>query len=438
MRRYGIVGSGVAGLSAAAVIRAQDPGSEIWNISDDPFGFYSRPGLAYLLSGEVPEQFLFPMSEDDFRGLKIRRWQARAERIETAGQQVVLEDGSTVPYDRLLIATGAAASLPAVPGVNLNGVIKLDHLQDAHDILSIARRARTAIVVGGGITALELVEGLLARRVQPHYLLRGSRYWNNVLDETESRIIERRLVEHGVELHFQTELTEIRGDNGRVTGIRTKSGLEIRCEMVGIAIGIQPRKELGDLSGINTGRGILVNEYLQTSDPAVYAAGDVAQVFDPASGAYLFDSLWSTAREQGRIAGLNMCDLATPYSKKLAFNVTRLAGLTTTIIGQVGGGGKDADLTGIARGDSETWRHTTDAISVSSDTKEGRLRIQIGPQTLLGAVVMGNQALSQPLQDLIYNQVDISPVRARLLQPQAPIAGLMIQFWNNWKKADAA
>ena len=239
MRRYGIIGSGVAGLSAAEVIRVQDPGAEIWNILDDPYGFYSRPGLAHLLAGEVPEPFLFPLSDDDFHGLKIRRWQARAVRIEPLDQHVVLEEGSTIPYDRLLIATGAVAMLPMVPGIDLNGVVKLDHLEDVHAFLNIAHWTRTAVVVGGGITALELIEGLLARRVHTRYLLSGNRYWSNVLDETESRIIERRLRDHGVELHFQTELAEICGEKGRVTGIRTKSGQEISCEMVGIAIGVQ-------------------------------------------------------------------------------------------------------------------------------------------------------------------------------------------------------
>jgi NAD(P)H-nitrite reductase large subunit len=102
---------------------------------------------------------------------------------------IELKDGSHIGYDRLLIATGASAARSAVPGANLQGVVKLDNLEDARRILSLARRRRVAVVVGGGITALEIVEGLVAKGVKTHYFLRRDRYWHNVLDETESRIV---------------------------------------------------------------------------------------------------------------------------------------------------------------------------------------------------------------------------------------------------------
>src|SRR3990172_5343238 len=179
--------------------------------------------------------------------------------------------------------------------------------------------------------------------------------WNNVLDETESRIVEHRLKEEGVKIHYHSELAEILDRRGRVSAVRTQDGRYIECELVAIAIGIRPRKEMAEASGLDTDRGILVNEYLQTSQPDIFAAGDVAQVFDPLTGKSVLDSLWGPARDQGRIAGSNMVAKTAVYLKPIAFNVTRLAGLTTTIIGAVGGG-RDEDLVGIARGDSEIWR----------------------------------------------------------------------------------
>jgi NAD(P)H-nitrite reductase large subunit len=347
---------------------------------------------------------------------------------------VELGDDSHLGYDRLLIATGAAAARSKVPGANLQGVVKLDNLDDARWIRSLSGRRRVAVVVGGGITALEIVEGLVANGVKVHYFLRRDRYWNNVLDETESRIIEGRLVEHGVKIHHNTELAEILGKKGRVRGVRTEDGRRIRCDLVAIAIGVRPRIKLAQLSGLDVDRGILVNEYMQTSAVDIYAAGDVAQVYDPFTGKSVVDSLWGPAREQGAAAGTNMAGIEIAYSKPVAFNITRLAGLTTTIIGKVGQG-KDPDLLGIARGDSETWRQLPDSIAAQQDFEVNRLRIMLGEKTILGAIVMGDQTLSHALQSLVAQQVDITSIRGRLLESGAPLADLIAEFWTQWVKA---
>ncbi len=436
MRRYVIIGVGPAGVAAAEAIRSLDAHGDILFITDDPHGYYSRPGLAYYLTGEIPEALLFPWTERDFRNLGASLLRARATRIDHQTHQIIMHHGEKIAYDRLLIATGASAAPLKTPGNDLEGVFKLDNLDDARHILKLARKARAAVVVGGGITALEIVEGLVKRGVKTHYLLRGDRYWSNVLDETESGIVEHRLQEEGVLIHRHTELAEILGKKGRVSGVRTKDGRQIACDMLGYAIGVTPRIGLAQVSGIKIDRGILVNERMQTDAPDVYAAGDVAQVFDPMSGQFVLDSLWHPAREQGRTAGLNMAGGSAAYSKPVAMNVTRLANLTTTIIGAVGRG-DDSDLLGIARGDSETWRRLPDAIAAQSDFDVNRLRVLVGGRTLLGAIVMGDQTLSQPLHHLILNQVDISSIRARLLQPDAPLADILADLWSKHKRFHA-
>ena len=182
------------------------------------------------------------------------------------------------------------------------------------------------MVVGGGITALELVEGLHSRGVKVHYLLRGKRYWSSVLDEKESQIVEKRLQKEGVKLHYGSELVEVHGKRGRVQGVRLLDGRTLLCDILAYAIGIHPRVELARESGLAIDRGVLANEYLQTSNPDVYVAGDVAQVYDPLSKRSIIDSLWGPAREQGYTAGLNMAGQRTAYIKEVPFNVTRLAG----------------------------------------------------------------------------------------------------------------
>jgi NAD(P)H-nitrite reductase large subunit len=439
MRRYVIVGSGVAGISAVEAIRSQDLQAEITLVGDEPHGFYSRPGLAYYLSDEVPKEQLFPYQAEDYRRLNMRWVPGQAVSLDRAEHRLALHNGaaSSLVYDRLLLATGAQAARINVPGSSLQGVVKLDNFADAERIIALSRKARAAVVVGGGITALELVEGLRARKVQVTYLLRGDRYWSNVLDETESQIVEQRLAHEGVRILTHAELGEIVGKNGRVAGVVTKDGRAIRCEMVAAAIGIQPRTSLASASGLAVGRGILVDETLSTTDPSVFAAGDAAEVYDPLVGRTILDSLWTPARQQGWAAGLNMAGSTVPYRKGPAFNVTRLAGLTTTIIGTVGKG-SDLDLAGIARGDSETWRQLPASIAAGSSFEVNRLRILVGQRTLLGAVVMGDQALSQPIQQLVAAQADITPVRDRLLDPAEKPAEVVLDFWTEWRHLHAA
>ncbi len=428
--KYMIIGAGVAGIAAIEAIRSVDPAGAVTMLSDDPHGFYSRPGLAYLLTGELHDKALFPRTTDDYHRLNFQFIRGQVLNIQRELHTLELNDKTRVPYDKLLIAVGAQALPLLIPGANLEGVLKLDHLDDAKNILKFARRGKTAVVIGGGITALELVESFVARGMKVHYLLRGDRYWGNVLDEQESQIIEHRLQAEGVTLHHQTEISEVTGKNGRVNGVQLANGKKLPCDLLAYAIGIQARTDLAKQAGLALERGILVNEYLQTNDPDIYAAGDVAQVYDPMTGRTIMDSLWAPARQQGYAAGLNMAGQKTAYVKSPPFNVTRLAGLTTTIIGTVGRG-KDADMVGIARGDSETWRQLPDAMTAQTGFEVNRLRLLVGEKTLLGAIVMGDQKLSFPLEKIISEKIDISPIRDRLLAPNAKTGDIVAGFWAN-------
>ena len=428
--KYVVIGTGVAGISAVEAIRSVDRAGEIVMLGDDPHGYYSRPGLAYILTGELQDESLFPKKREDYIPLKFKYKKARVIRIDRANKVLHLDDKTPLAYDKLLIATGASAIPLIVPGANLQGVMKLDHLEDARGILKHAKRGRTAIVVGGGITALELTEGLLARGVHVHYLLRGNRYWSSVLDEHESRIVEGRLQAEGVTLHFRSEMQEIIGKSGKVRGVRLLDGRIMKCDMLAYAVGIKPRAELAKSADLALDRGILVNEYLQTNDPSIYAAGDVAQVYDPLTGRSVLDSLWSPAREQGYAAGLNMAGKSQAYVKMVPFNVTRLAGLTTTIIGAVGHG-RDEDIVGIARGDSETWRQLPDAIVAQGGFDINRVRLLVGEDYLIGAVVMGDQKLSVPLQRMISEKINISSIRDTLLKKDTKVADVIVDFWSH-------
>ena len=187
--RHVLIGGGPGALAAAEAIHGADPGAEIVLVSADPHGYYSRPGLAYYLAKEIPEKSLRPFSFAELTSLGVTSVTDRAIGIDPAGHTVTLERSGVLTYDRLLLATGSTAVPTRVPGAELDGVVKLDDLDDARDIIRRGAAAKNAVVVGGGITALEIVEGLRAHSVHVDYFMRQDRYWRNVL--SESRVAHR-------------------------------------------------------------------------------------------------------------------------------------------------------------------------------------------------------------------------------------------------------
>lgn len=440
-RLYAIVGSGIGGLAAVEAIRQRDARSHIRMISEEPHDFYSRPGLAYLLRGDIPERQLFNRGRDEIRTLNIERITSRVQALEIGPHQLLLDDGKRVRYDRLLLATGATAVPPSFSGGDLAGVVKLDSLNDARSILKLAGRGKTAVVVGGGITALEIVEGLLARRVRVHYFMRGDRYWADVLDEVESHIVLNRLKEEGAKIHSNTQVKEAFGLRGRLTGVETLDGGAVRCDLLAVAIGVKPRIELAVQAGLNVDRGVIVNPYMQTSAPDVFAAGDIAQVREADGKRLPMDVLWPTALAQGRIAGANMAGERIPYVKDVPFNVTQLAGLKVTIIGAVGkvkDKEKDKDLLTIARGDSQAWRVLAESYTVSEQEGVNRVRLMVGERSIVGALVMGDQTWSRPLQRLVMARADITPIRKVLAKGGESALTRLAEFYQQWERDSSA
>jgi NAD(P)H-nitrite reductase large subunit len=432
MTRHVIIGAGIAGYTAAETLQTMDRGAEIVLVSEDPYNFYSRPGLAYYLTGEIPEKQLFLFSKKGKLNLDVEHLKGLVTRIDPSSHTININTSGKVAYDRLLLATGASGVPLDVPGATLQGLVKMDDLQDTRKILSMVRSTKAAVVVGGGVVAIELVEGLVARGVKVHYLLRGDWFWSNVLGEIESGMVERSLAHDEVTLHHNTEVAEVLGKRGRVTGVRTTTGKVLQCDMVAVGIGVKARMELAQGAGLKTERGILVNECLETSTPDVYAAGDVAQIYDPISGRYSIDNLWYPGRKQGRIAAINMTGKKEIYRRTVATNVLLLAGVMTTIIGAIGSG-RDEGQVYTMRGSSETWQKLPNTIASESGTDASHLRLVVGEQRLLGALVMGDQRLSRPLRDLINAQVDISPIRNQLLQPNAQPGQSVMDYWLKTK-----
>lgn len=442
--RYLIVGNGAAGVTAAETIRQHDSLGEITIISAEPYPMYSRPGLAYLLINEIPKGQVFARQPEWYQQMRVNLLFGRAEQLDVSQQQVVLSDGRILPYDRLLIATGARAVPPPYPGADLKGVVYLDTLDGTFSLMKQAKRRRRAVVIGGGITALELSEGLAHHKVDTHYFIRRDRLWGKVFNDTEAKLLEKRMRDHHVTIHYNTEVAEILGDKkGRVRGVRLKDGSEFKCDIVGVAIGVKPQIDLVKNSPIRTDRAILVNEFLQTSERNVYAAGDCAQVYDRWTGQHMLDILWPSAVAEGHAAALNMCGQPQSYEKGSPFNACLLFGLHISTMGQINprqdGSEDDPEiLQFLSRGSSEVWytypRHYA---SAWADDGESTLRLVLDGDYLVGALLVGEQSVADPTRYIIENRINF-----REVHPDFSIGGLALKrslqrFWKNLNQNQA-
>lgn len=440
MRNYIIIGNGAAGVTAAQELRRRDARSRISVITDERHPMYSRPGLAYILIDQVSVEQSIARKPEWYTRHHIDLIYSRAEHIDYAAKQVRLANGQVLPYDALLIAVGARAVPAPFPGGNLDGVVYLDTLDNTLDIIARARTAQAAVVVGGGITALEMAEGLAHQGVTTHYLSRKANLWSTLLNDAESKLVEKQILHHGVNIHYGREIAEILGENGRVVGVKTNRDEVIPCDIVGVAIGVKPNLKLVKDTPLAIDRGILTDEYLHTNQPQVYAAGDCAQIYDTWSGEKRVDSLWPTAIASGRCAAANMAGGHVPYIKGAPFNAALLFGLHLTAIGQVAAAGREEadaeELSFISRGSSEVWTATPGGGYTSAWANDGTSsqRLIVRDDTIVGALLLGNQQLADPLRGLIEQRSNIAPYKAQLNAGGTALSMAVVEAWRRARK----
>jgi NAD(P)H-nitrite reductase large subunit len=368
-----------------------------------------------------------------------------AERIEVDSKRVITKERQIFAYDVLLLATGASAVPPPFPGSELDGVVTFDTLADANEIIAKCRRAKSAIVAGGGITALELAEGLNRQGVKTTLLQRKGRIWPRLFDDKESAIVAEAVRHEGIKVIFNEEITEINGKKGRVQSVKLKSDNELKCQIVGVAIGVRPSLALVRDTTIRTDRGIPVDPYLQTSVPGIFAAGDVAQVLDRWTGKYNLDVLWPSAINEGRAAGYNMVDAANGiapthlYQKGSPFNAALLCGIHLTVIGHVGSqdDGTTDEFQHLSRGSSSVWTSPFSKSYRSAWDSKGpnSLRIVISDGKIAGALILGDQQMADPLRELIENEVDIAEHQSELLSAGDNLPKMLLAIWQKAQRS---
>ncbi|KAA9339602.1 NAD(P)/FAD-dependent oxidoreductase [Hymenobacter busanensis] len=331
-----IIGNGITGLTCAQTVRHLRPEARITLVSDESAHHYARTALMYVYMGHLRLQDIKPYEDWYWPENCLELVQATASSLDTARREVHLGTGAVLTYDKLLLATGSVGRVVDWPGQELRGVQGLYGLPDLASMERDTRHIRQAVVVGGGLIGIELAEMLRSRGIAVTLLVRDAHYWGSVLPPEEARLVNRQLELHQVDVRYATELREILGDaEGRVRGVVTGTGEEIACEWVGLATGVRPNATLAAAAGIETDRGILVDELLQTSAPEVYAAGDCAQHRQPGVGEVPIEQLWYTGRMQGETVAHTLSGQPTAYRRGVWFNSAKFFDLEYQTYGRV-------------------------------------------------------------------------------------------------------
>jgi NAD(P)H-nitrite reductase large subunit len=324
MKHIVIIGNGISGITAARNIRKRSR-HKITVISAETEHFFSRTALMYVYMGHMKYENIKPY-EDWFWGKnKIELVKDFVEKVEPATKNLVLRTKGNFSYDTLIIASGSKSNKFGWPGQDLKGVQGLYSYPDLELMEENTRGIKHAVIVGGGLIGIEMAEMLLSREIGVTFLVRESEFWNNVLPLQEANLISRHVRSHHVDLKLTTELKEIQSDsNGRVKSIVTTKGESIDCQFVGLTVGVAPNIDFLKDSGVETKRGILVNEYLETNQPDVYALGDCVERKYELPGRRTVEQVWYTGRMMGEVVAQTICGKKTKYEPGPWFNSAKL------------------------------------------------------------------------------------------------------------------
>jgi len=301
--RIVIAGGGAAGFAAAEMLRRQDYKGSIVMLSNDQAAPVDRPNLSKdYLAGNAPEDWI-PLRGDDYykdNGIDLRL-KANVAAIDPRAKEVSLGDGGKVPYDRLLLATGAEPVRLRLPGADLAHVHTLRSLADSTAIIERAKTAKKAVVIGASFIGLEVAASLRHREIEVHVVAPEKRPMERILGPAMGDLVRSMHEEKGVIFHLEDSPLAI--ERGQV---KLKSGKSLDADLVVMGVGVRPRTELAEKAGLTVQRGVVVNAFLEAGAPGVFAAGDIARWPDPHSGQPIRVEHWVVAERQGQVAALNM------------------------------------------------------------------------------------------------------------------------------------
>jgi 3-phenylpropionate/trans-cinnamate dioxygenase ferredoxin reductase subunit len=317
MTTFAIVGAGLAGATAAQTLRDEGFEGEVVLLGDEAHRPYERPPLSKeYLQGKSPRDKVFVHPEGWYAEHDVDlRLGVTATSVDLLARRVLTSDGASVQYDSLLIATGSTPRRLALPGSDLDGVLYLRRLDDSDRIRAAFVGTPRVVVVGAGWIGLETAAAARVAGLSVTVLEHAGAPLERILGSRMSAVFSQLHRDNGVDLRCGVTISELTGTSGRVTGVRLGDGTEIEADLVLVGVGISPETSLADTAGLAIGNGITVDEHLRTSDPDVYAAGDVADAFHPLLGHRLRVEHWANARRQGAVAARSMLGQDAVYAR---------------------------------------------------------------------------------------------------------------------------
>jgi len=388
--KHVILGAGPAGVIAAETIRKYAPNDDILIVGDEPEAPYSRMAIPYLLIGHVGEEGThLRHGKDHYAKLDIvvKRGQ-RAKAVDVASKTVALDDGSTLAYDRLLIATGSSPASPPIPGIHAAGVHACWTLKDARAIAQLATKGARVLQMGAGFIGCIIMEALAARGVQLTVVEMGDRMVPRMMGPTAGGMIKDWCEKKGVRVFTGTRVEAI--ESGAALRVKLSNGQSLDCDLVISATGVKPNIGFLENSGVKCLLGVLTDEHLQTNVPGVYAAGDCAEAFDKVSGKMIVSAIQPNAAEQARVAALNMVGRRAELRGVTQINVLDTLGLISTSFGDWQGvpGGEHVELTDRAAARHLSLRFSGDRLigcnSIGWTDHVGAMRGLVEGQVRLG------------------------------------------------------
>ncbi|MCE5262398.1 MAG: FAD-dependent oxidoreductase [Deltaproteobacteria bacterium] len=331
---YLILGNSAAGIAAAAEIRKSDRSGRITIVSDEKAAGYSRVMLPLYIAGKVSreEMVIAPKAFYADRSIRLLPGET-AVSLDAAARRVTLASGKSLPYDRLLIATGAAAKELTARGRELPGIFRLRNIADAEGIRKILGSCDAPVViVGGGLVGIKSLEALLHLNREVHLIISSDRILSQMLDKTASDLFLAAMQERGVRVHFHSDVKAFRGKQALEAAVLA-DGTVLPCCVAIIGKGVVPNVGFLRSAGIRLNQGIVVDDHMATNLPGVWAAGDVAEPVDALSRKSAPSALWPSAVEGGRIAGANMAGAAQTFSQALRMNSVELLGVRVVSAG---------------------------------------------------------------------------------------------------------
>jgi len=393
--RYVIVGNSAAGVSALEAIREVDQQGEVSVVSNEPYPAYGRVFITRVLRGDCELHDILTRPKDFYEKLRCRVFLGdAATELDPVRKQVTLSSGRVLSYERLLLATGASAYIPTIPGIELDGVRSLRTIDDSREILRHAKTARHAVVMGGGPVGLHSAEAFLKHGIKVTLVIASDHVLSALAPKEATAMMEKSIVARGARLVFGQSVVEVFGEK-RVQGVTLDNGQSIPGDMVIVGKGVMPNMGLTCESKIKRGVGIRVDSHQQTDEPDIYAAGDVTESYDLIRKGPRLNAMWPNAVFQGRIAGLNMAGGSATNPGCVNVNTGEVFGVPFAIVGF-----------------SSRERIQCREIQLRGIRGYGRVIVSEkldGIQRLLGAVLIGNTRGAGVLHALIRGRINVTP-----------------------------